>query len=659
MYETLKALSIRLDAPAQSLRKDAIAQLLIKIVYNNVNSMTKNQIIDEYKRIVKCDDAKRDEIVSILESLKNKELQYRAGNYSLSSSKRKTIDKIKDVSERRFQYVIENYCKPFFSDEEHIKNWLQDSLVIFFSKFSKEWISDLGYNQNSVVQTIEQVIEQISRKTNSNKLICKDDKSNLINSFRKIISDKDPELAALLWEYGTSQFSSQLIKNGSNIDKLTVDTFSDAVCILDTNILMHLALYGSDYTKLLNPLERIFSSLGITVKYLYITKEEYQNTICSKSTEILKLFDSFNPEVIYKTDNQLIESAVKLRCKNKEDFERFFKQIYELPTVIDKSVKVSLLDNCSELNNAIQNAQSDDNKKKELNSIYYSITCKDKREHALIHDVGLIAGINHLRQQGKYFILTQDSSIIGYAKNYPFTNGLPIAIKIDTLLNVLAVNSYTDACDSYVNLFAAIIRQGLQPNSHTFKIEDLFYILEKEQMVSQLPSDSVIEIVNDVSRKRLLGETDEDICKEITRKVQSEKFKVVRDLDKTREMLSVSESQKLIAQKESEQGKTELIKTWKKEKSKIIDIQIYKELAKCLSLLVVLGISLFFMFSKFIIFTQDNTFIQNVIVSIVTDLLLTSVYTIFKTFPKIKKIKNNREQEIDKYVNERLKETYG
>ena len=102
-----------------------------------------------------------------------------------------------------------------------------------------------------------------------------------------------------------------------------------------------------------------------------------------------------------------------------------------------------------------------------------------------------------------------------------------------------------------------------------------------------------------------------------------------------------------------------MIKTWKKEKSKIIDIQIYKELAKCLSLLVVLGISLFFMFSKFIIFTQDNTFIQNVIVSIVTDLLLTSVYTIFKTFPKIKKIKNNREQEIDKYVNERLKETYG
>ena len=37
MYETLKALSIRLDAPAQTLTKDTIAQLLIKIVYNSEN----------------------------------------------------------------------------------------------------------------------------------------------------------------------------------------------------------------------------------------------------------------------------------------------------------------------------------------------------------------------------------------------------------------------------------------------------------------------------------------------------------------------------------------------------------------------------------------------------------------------------------------------
>lgn len=70
MYETLKSLSIRLDSPAQSLTKDAIAQLLIKIVYANQNSMTRNQILDEYKSIVGWDDAKRDEINKILDSLK-------------------------------------------------------------------------------------------------------------------------------------------------------------------------------------------------------------------------------------------------------------------------------------------------------------------------------------------------------------------------------------------------------------------------------------------------------------------------------------------------------------------------------------------------------------------------------------------------------------
>ena len=59
MYETLKALSIRLDAPAQTLTKDAIAQLLIKIVYNSENSMSKNEVVDKYKEFVGCDDAKK------------------------------------------------------------------------------------------------------------------------------------------------------------------------------------------------------------------------------------------------------------------------------------------------------------------------------------------------------------------------------------------------------------------------------------------------------------------------------------------------------------------------------------------------------------------------------------------------------------------------
>lgn len=661
MYETLKALSIRLDSPAQSLTKDAIVQLLIKIVYNSENPLSKNQILNEYKKIVKCDDANRTEIVSILDSLKDTELRYRQGHYYLSATKRKAIDKTKDNSERRFQYIIDSYCKPFFSMEEDVKEWLQDALITFFTNYSKEWISDLCYNQNSVLQSIDQVIEQIERRTlNNNAIVCEDRKSLLI-SLKKILYSKDPEVESMLWEYGTSQFASQLIKNGNNIDKLTVETFSNAVCLLDTNILIHLALDGTDYSKHLNSIEHIFQALGITVKYLHITKEEYQNTIGYKSDKIIKLFDSYEADVIEEADNQLIHSAKYLGCKTKGDYERFFKQISTVPSVIDKSVMVSLLDDSYELNEVITKAQSDESKLNELNAAYRSFAHKDKKTHALLHDVGLIAGIGYLRKNSKYFILTQDYSIINYAKQYPFLNGLPIAIKIETLLNVLAVNSFQNSCENYVPLFASIIRKGLQPNTRTFKIEDLYYILDKDLHISQLPKQSVIEIVNDVNRRRLLGEDNETICKELTRKVQGEKLKLRDDYDKTREQLSLTQSQKEQAIENHKKGKTELKKKWREEKNKEINKKIkslqYKLVWIPLCILILTAILLFV--NKYCFDSDNIPLYAKVILAILLDIAI-SLWSILKNvLPKINKLKSEREQVIENYVNDKLNQIYG
>lgn len=655
MYEILKALSIRLDTPAQSLTKDAIAQLIIKIVYNSNTSLTKNQILDNYKSIVRCDNALDSEILSILESLKTSELQYNKGRYYLSSSKRDAIDRLRNISESRFQSIIDTYCRPFFSKEEDVKSWLQDALITFFSRYSKEWIADLCYNQCSVIQSIDQVLEQIELRTLSNKSIHCNDRQSLINSFKKILSDKDPDIDALLWEYGTSQFASQLIKNGKEIDKIAISTFSNAICILDTNILIHLALNATDYSKHLNSIERIFQNLGVKVKYFYITKQEYENTISSKTTEILKLFDSYDVGVIEETDNQLIQSAKQLGCRNQEDYERFFKQISTIPSVIDNSIRISLLDNSNELSVAIDNAQRDDAKIFALNSSYRAITNKDKKSHAVRHDVGLIAGLDYLRNTGKYFILTQDSSIINYAKQYPFQNGLPIAIKIETLLNVLAVNNFHNNSENYETLFASIIRQGLQPNSRTFKVEDLYYILDKELHVAQLPKDSVIEIVSDVNRRRLLGEDNESISKELTRKVQGAKFKLKSDYDQTKQELSITIDQRQKAIESSEKGKNELIKKWKAEKSKDISAQIRNIWIKALILII------FVIFISALIIYYEP-FISNTVGKIVSATLLDiaiSCWELFKnTFPKVNKLKKNRNKIIEDFVEEQIKKTY-
>lgn len=660
MYDTLKAISIRLDTTSQSLTKDAIAQVLIKIIYNSDISLSRNQILDAYKNIVKCDDAKRADLLDILEALvKNGDVQVNKGQFYLSTNKRQTISSLKDESERRFKYVIETYFSPTYSSFEEVQDWLQDSLVIFFSYYSKEWIADLCYNQNAVLQNIEQVIDQISLRTRNNKNIRREDKDNLISNFRKILTEKDPQIASLMWEYGTSQFSAQLIKNGANIDKLTVDTFSGATCLVDTNILIYLALEGTEYTKHLKAIERIFHSLGISVRYLHITKTEYENTIGTKADEILKIVESYPSEILEEADNQLLKSALHLRCKTLEDFQRFFKQILAIPSVIDKTVRVSLLDDDRELENAINEAQNNDKRRNDLNSAYRSFTHRDKREHALLHDVGMIAATDHLRHGGKFFILTQDSSIINYAKQYPFLNGLPLAIKIETLLNVLAVNSYNNSCENYVPLFATLIREGLQPRNNTFKVEDLHYVLDKEQFISQLPAESVRAIVSEVSQRRLLGESDEVICKELDRKVQSEKFKVARDLDSAKLLLSSTQSQKKKADEENLKGKKALIKKWKAEKEKEISSKcncLYWRLLWLPGLIIAITCGILFLSNNYRELTIPLW--GKIATAILLDIAI-SLWAILKgVLPKITSLKKNKHSIIEDYVNEKLKETY-
>ena len=532
-------------------------------------------------------------------------------------------------------------------------------MLIQLLQSSKEWIADLCYNQNAILQSIDQILSQIERRTYNNKEISRDDRDTLITYFRKFLTEKDPEVDSLLWEYGTAQFSAQLIKNGTNIDKLTVGTFAGSVCLLDTNILMHLALTGTDYSKHLNSIEKIFHSLGITVRYLYITKTEYENTITSKSNDILKIVDSYAPEIVAETDNQLIQSAIHLGCRTSEDYLRFFKEISKLPTVINKMVRVSLLDEDKELNDVILNAQNNEQKKVELNSVFKSFRHRDKADHALIHDVGLIAGADFLRRSGKYFILSQDSSIINYAKQYPFLNGLPIAIKIETLLNVLAVNSYQNSCEDYIPLFASLIRQGLQPKTNTFKVEDLSYILEKEQFVSTLPAEIVRDIVSDISRRRLLGESNEVISKELNRQSQTAKMQVTKDLECTRLLLSSTNSKRQLAEEENAKGKKALIAQWKSEKETLISGEIdslWKELIGIPIAIVVLSAVIVSFTNHF----DDTVPLWGKITSAILLDVAISYWTVLKDIPsKIRKLKKEKPQLIEDYVNEKLYQTYG
>ena len=654
MEELLKSLYIKLDSTAQSLTKDAIGQLLIKIIYSiNEGFATKHEILQQYDNVVK-NHAARDMIDNILSKLvENKEVKCHKGKYYLSSAKKSKITKALQESQERIEYIIDKYFVPFYSPKEAITLWFKNVLLYFFENYSQTWVADLCYHKNSVCNNIDSIVSTLEKRIRNHKEIDERDYKRISAAFANLLTKEDPRVDELFWEYGTSQFMAQLIKNSVAADKITIETFSGATCVLDTNVLIYLGLEVSGYHNSLATLEKTFEKLGINVGILYITKSEYENTIRSKSHDVLQLLEKYDYDVLEKTQDDFVLTAKRRCCSTIDDYNRFFKQISTVPSVVDKSLQIKIIGESKELLQIIESAQNDGSKIAQLNHIYRSVTSRDKKPNALRHDVGMIAGVRELRKEGKYFILSQEPSVNGYAKLTPSENELPIAINIETLINVLAINSYDIDTKDYITLFANIIRMNLQPNRETFRLEDLSYILEKNQQIAQLSPNSTIEIAKEIHRDRLLGIPDEEVEKKMTRLFQGEKLKIANDLDVARQELSIMKEDNIRVKNESQKTRRVLSEQYKKEAKRKALYNIIKNIIAVIIIPILLFGILWFIQDVKLNLYKD---VSDKVIPIIVNIILALLYDIIKLIPKTCMLIKNYSTFIKSYVQEKIKE---
>ena len=439
-----------------------------------------------------------------------------------------------------------------------LQEWFSDSTVEFFKSYSNEWISDLCFTKSEKLKKKkENIFNHIERRTKHNKDLEEVDHNKLIENFIEcLIHKKDADLDAHLWEYGTSAFAANLLQSSIGADPISISAFRDSKCVLDTNVLMNIGLEASEYHYAIKKLDSIFSELNINPGYFHITEQEYINTVSNKNEEILRTASKFSYDVIKETDDHFIQSAIKRQCHLIEDFETFCQQILLPPKTLDEKQEISFFNDDKNLDKAIEVAQNDNKKRTELNNIFKNVTGNDKREKALIHDVGLIAGIEYYRKNEKAFIISQEVSINKYSHTKPVIDNLPLAIKLETLINMLAIdNGGTDVNPTdFSTLFADMIRFNLQPDKNTFEVADLAKLLDTELQIEQLPAEEVIKMANNLHHNRSKGLNDEEVSLALNREFQDVKLKFIDDFDTAQNNLSFEKS-------DNEKNKRNLTKT--------------------------------------------------------------------------------------------------
>ena len=317
----LHSMYLQLDTTTKYLAKNAESQLLVKIIFQH-GDLTFEEICKFYKVSIKV--VSEDRIKGLLlELTKNREIILKHKRYFIPKSKAEKIQATLEESHNRFQRIIKIF-EPFFSDSKVVEIWLIDAMMCFFGTFSDDWISDLCYKADTIARRENSILDVIQKRTANNKELDKRDKETLPKKFLQMILMREPDVTNFLWEYGTSAFSAKLIKNSYTTDDLTLETFKDSYCILDTNILMHIGLESSEYYTSFKVLEKIFKELGINVGILYITQKEYLAAVQSKKEQVMNLVAKYEQEVLEASNDQYLKTAIKRHCQTEEDYKRFF-----------------------------------------------------------------------------------------------------------------------------------------------------------------------------------------------------------------------------------------------------------------------------------------------------------------------------------------------
>lgn len=557
----LHTLFIKHDTDFGTLSKKALSEVILKIIFFQNSGTRLAQVKTELSSVIQGSVSDNDinESLRILE--RANKVTIRRGKYlihkDIIGKMQKSANENKDLQER----VFKKYLAGAQTSPAVLKMWFQDTLIKFFECYSMEWFNHLVQNgkfsPKKIDNTVSSAIDEVL--TNYTGQIVSEDSQWLKSQFIKFYESDENDENIMFWNFGISLFSSRLITARNYADKISIDTFKNGTFILDTNILMILDLEGHEFGKSFKSLDKILNRLNIKTKYFHITGEEYKRAIEGRKADTIHVFESFAPEVLETTKCPFVQTAIRRGCRTREDLDRMFDTLYDLPKSISELTAIEMID-YPELESEIQSGSSDEALKTKIEEIHFRRFNSHKRENPKKHDAGMIYGINFLRKSESAWVLTTDGTLKIYAINNIIRDETEIAIGLDALIGMFAVNNGGVDVDSsdFAPLFKSLIKNSLIPEEEVFDVRDLAFILSTNLRINDLDNQRVVEIAKGVRRMRVSGVDDNEISLFLRREIEGEKIEIVKDLNKAKASESLAISRKEEVEKERDLAYNEI-----------------------------------------------------------------------------------------------------
>lgn len=594
MKRELHTLYIKHDSQFKTLSKIALSQLILKIVYLKGDGTLFRQIEAELNTVLSSPVSKKDVEDAIRVLVKARKLHVKSNRHFIHNDYKDEITTEVDSNKNLLSKILDKYFSKAESSKSDIENWFNDAVICFFEKYSFEWFQQIAYKGKNGSNSVPNIHEILDTTSLNNKEIKEEDKEWLKSQFIKFVDSEDSDDNLLFWYYGISMFSSRLITARNYADGITIEMFKNSKFILDTNILMILDLEEHELSTSLESLETILEQLEISPVYLNTTREEYLRAMDWRRTETTKVFENFKLHVLQSSDCPFIQTALRRRCSNGDDVKRMFETLMDMPQVFNDSLAVECYD-YAELSEAIEIGEHNAELKAAINETYKKRTKRDKRDKPLSHDAGVISGANFIRKSEKCWIITSDSIMKRYAIEHCIRDENEIAVGLDVIIGLMAVNSGGTALDAsnFAPLFKNLIKYSLVPESDAFEVKDLAFILRTNIKINELPNDKVIEVAKEVKRLRVSGEEEESVALFLRRFIEGDTIGMVKEVEDALSKESLAKSKRDEAEKERDIAYDEIRERRRGELRDKYDTNLRNNRIKMISIPLLVGVIAF------------------------------------------------------------------
>jgi hypothetical protein len=532
------AANLRYGDAAAPLRVRAYAQVVAKVLLAEEpgTPLKLEKIRQRCRELLVTATPTRESVQTALEFLiaQRQVDEIEGGRYRMRAGAWKELSAQVTVQSHQVDHAITRHF-PLDVDADLLRKWFDLTGVRLFTTYGDRWVAATARGRKPDVSSanVEAVAIGAARE-----LGLADEAGLLAEQFRDFIRSDNPEDNMLLWHFGRAMFAARLMAADLAADPISVHELAGSILVIDTNVLLALAVEPPDMMPALDGLARALSTLDVRLVYSPQSLEEYERIVDVWRGETLSHFDRYGYGVLREAADDHVQAAIRHACASEEHFETFYDQLSQVPTALGSLPIGSLAD--ADLEAAAEAGAADSTLIQEIRGAWSAQRSGQKRLAAARHDAAVTALGRAARACGhRCWIVTNDRTMQRLAASWAGGSDAPLWLTLDTLLQVLAVEQEGSDMDAtvFAPLLAQLISNDVQACRYQYELSDIQTLEEIITGAEDLPPQDVQTIARRIHARRMAGasRTDFELKLEINRVYQKVRNRIGRDLQEAQQ----------------------------------------------------------------------------------------------------------------------------